>query len=377
MMVYCFVNATSPTWGPMGTELHFSDATLTNTYAIGCATLAVGAPMLIPFALKYGSRPVYVISSAGQLAISIWAARTMTAGDWWGVNAIQCWLGALAEVLIQMTIADVFFVHQRGLMNAIYIWVANVGSNLGVVASGFITDDMGWRWVWWWCAILFGVQLVAFVFGFEETKFAHAESLEARQGSVVIVPGSALERDPAADKDEKEALSGKEADVDVEAGSSESLNQKLSVTQVDPSIPRKTYWQKLAMTTTSPGQWSDFLIHSWQPFMLLGSIPGVLFCSLVYAILLAWMTVMTAALSEYMLDPPYNFTASDIGLMSLAPFVRPSPRNPLDFRQMLTCSSIRSPGRLARRSGASFADRSVTVWFCNSQNATMGFMSRK
>ncbi|KYG45127.1 hypothetical protein M433DRAFT_538592 [Acidomyces richmondensis BFW] len=295
MMVYCFVNATSPTWGPMGTELHFSDATLTNTYAIGCATLAVGAPMLIPFALKYGSRPVYVISSAGQLAISIWAARTMTAGDWWGVNAIQCWLGALAEVLIQMTIADVFFVHQRGLMNAIYIWVANVGSNLGVVASGFITDDMGWRWVWWWCAILFGVQLVAFVFGFEETKFAHAESPEARQGSV--------------------------AGVDVEAGSSESLNQKLSVTQVDPSIPRKTYWQKLAMTTTSPGQWSDFLIHSWQPFMLLGSIPGVLFCSLVYAILLAWMTVMTAALSEYMLDPPYNFTASDIGLMSLAPFI--------------------------------------------------------
>jgi len=320
MMVYCFVNATSPTWGPMGTELHFSDATLTNTYAIGCATLAVGAPMLIPFALKYGSRPVYVISSAGQLAISIWAARTMTAGDWWGVNAIQCWLGALAEVLIQMTIADVFFVHQRGLMNAIYIWVANVGSNLGVVASGFITDNMGWRWVWWWCAILFGVQLIAFVFGFEETKFTHVETLEARQGSVVSVPGFTLKQTPVDDKD-KEVLPGKEADMDVEAGSSESLARKLSVIHVDPSIPRKTYWQTLVLTTTSPGKWSDFLRHSWQPFMLLGSIPGVLFCSLVYAILLAWMTVMTAALSEYMLDPPYNFTASDIGLMSLAPFI--------------------------------------------------------
>jgi hypothetical protein len=102
MMVFCFVNATSPTWGPMGTELNFSSTTLTNTYAIGCATLAVGAPMLIPFALKYGSRPVYVISSAGQFVISIWAARTMNAADWWGVNAVQCWLGALAEVLIQV-----------------------------------------------------------------------------------------------------------------------------------------------------------------------------------------------------------------------------------------------------------------------------------
>lgn len=125
----------------MGEELGFSSTLLTNTYAIGCATLALGAPMLIPFALKFGSRPVYVISSAGQFAISMWAANTQTAGDWWGVNALQCWLGALAEVLIQMTIAEMYFVHQRGLMNAIYIWVANVGSNLAIVAAGFITRE--------------------------------------------------------------------------------------------------------------------------------------------------------------------------------------------------------------------------------------------
>jgi len=153
-------------------------------------------------------------------------------------------------------------------MNAIYIWVANVGSNLGVVASGFITDNMGWRWVWWWCAILFGVQLIAFVFGFEETKFTHVETLEARQGSVVSVPGFTLKQTPVDDKD-KEVLPGKEADMDVEAGSSESLARKLSVIHVDPSIPRKTYWQTLVLTTTSPGKWSDFLRHSWQPFMLL------------------------------------------------------------------------------------------------------------
>jgi hypothetical protein len=82
MMVFAFVNATSPTWGPMGDELGFSSQTLTNTYAIGCATLALGAPMLIPFALKYGSRPVYIVSSVAQFAISIWAAKTVTAGDW-------------------------------------------------------------------------------------------------------------------------------------------------------------------------------------------------------------------------------------------------------------------------------------------------------
>lgn len=319
-MVYAFINATSPTWGPLSEELGFSSATLTNTYAIGCATLAFGAPMLIPFALKFGSRSVYVFSSLAQFAISIWAAKTMTAGDWWGVNALQCWLGALAEVLIQMTIADVFFVHQRGLMNSIYIWIANVGGNLAVVASGFITISQGWRWVWWWCAIFFGVQFIVFLFGFEETKFTHVESLEGRQGSVTSMPldVSGHIHGDYDNVDEKTAQSPK-VSTDPENGA--DLARKLSVVQINPNIPRKTYWQKLAITTTSPGSWIHFLRHSWQPFLILGTIPGVLYCSLVYAIILAWSTVMTTVLSTLMLEAPYNFTASQIGLMSLAPFV--------------------------------------------------------
>ncbi|KAK4552463.1 hypothetical protein LTR86_010306 [Recurvomyces mirabilis] len=338
MMVYAFVNATSPTWGPMGTELNFSTETLTNTYAIGCATLALGAPMLIPFALKYGSRPVYVFSSIAQFAISIWAAKTMTAGDWWGVNALQCWLGALCEVLIQMTIADVFFVHQRGLMNSIYIWVLNVGQNLAVVASGFITQNQNWRWVWWWCAIFFGLQIIMFAFGFEETKYTgHLhETLEARQGSITTISAAAgkrLEADSdrkASSMDEKTMPekemhfppSDKELSTTPTQDETEAeVAHRMSVIHLDPNKKRKTYWQRLSLFKTTPGPWSHFLRHSWQPFMILVSIPGVLFCSLTYAVLLAWSTVMTTAVSTYMLEPPYNFTAAQIGLMSLGPFI--------------------------------------------------------
>lgn len=170
-----------------------------------------------------------------------------------------------------------------------------------------------------------------FVFGFEETKFTHTETLEARQGSIVSAtfPSDHI---PSDSKSEKRMPMAPET-ADVEAGSDEDLSRKLTHIRINPAIPRKTYLQKLALTQTSPGKWSDFLRHSWQPFMILATIPGVLFCSLVYAILLAWSTVMTTALSEYMLDPPYNFDASQIGLMSLAPFV--SPR----------CDSRLFPGR--------------------------------
>lgn len=216
--------------------------------------------------------------------------------------------------MIQMTIADVYFVHQRGRMNSIYIWSANVGSNLAVVAAGFITTSQGWRWVWWWCAIWFGVQLFMFVFGFEETKFTHIETLEGRQGSVNTVPDISAHSHDSHGKEKRPRATGGDADVELDLPPS-----NLNVVQINHSIPRKTYWQKLALTTTSPGSWLTFLRHSWQPFLILASIPGVLFCSLVYAILLAWSTVMTTVLSTLMLEEPYNFSASSIGLMSLAP----------------------------------------------------------
>jgi MFS family permease len=322
MMVFAFVNATSPTWGPMGDELGFSSQTLTNTYAIGCATLALGAPMLIPFALKYGSRPVYILSSVAQFAISIWAAKTVTAGDWWGVNSLQCWIGSLAEVLIQMTVADLFFVHQRGLMNTIYIWAYNVGSNLAVVASGFITDGLGWRWVWWFFAIFFGAQSFMFFFGFEETKYSVVSSLLGGQRNSLSGP---TDSNLVRNENEKDMLAKSTTPTsDIEAGATNDdvdAARNLSVVHFDPNVPRKTYWQKLSLLKTTPGPWSHFLRHSYQPFMILVSIPGVAFSSITYGILVAFGTVMTTALSTYMLSPPWEFSASQIGLMSMAPFI--------------------------------------------------------
>ena len=239
------------------------------------------------------------------------------------VNALQCWLGALAEVLIQMTVADLFFVHQRGLMNTIYIWAYNVGSNLAVVASGFITDGMGWRWVWYFCAIFFGMQFLMFLFGFEETKYSVVPTILGRRASAVSTP---TDVNDISNKNEKEMLAKSTTPTsDIEAGatneSDDDTARNLSIVHLDPNIPRKTYWQKLSILKTTPGPWSHFLRHSYQPFMVLVSIPGVFFSSITFAILGAFGTVMTTALSTYMLDPPYSFSASQIGLMSMAPFI--------------------------------------------------------
>lgn len=131
----------------MNIQLGFSYTILNDSYALGNGTLAIGAFLLIPFALKYGRRPIYIFSTAAQLGICVWSARIETVADIMLVNAFSCGVGALAEVIVQMTIADMYFVHERGRMNQIYVWMVNTGASLAPVAAGYITVSQGWRWM--------------------------------------------------------------------------------------------------------------------------------------------------------------------------------------------------------------------------------------
>ena len=304
----------------MNIQLGFSYAILNDSYATGNGTLCIGAFVLIPFALKYGRRPIYIISTAAQLAISIWSAKLQTVADVMLVNAFSCFVGALAEVIVQMTIADVFFVHERGRMNSFFVWAQNIGGSLAPVAAGYITTSQGWRWVWWWCAIFFAVALVVYIFCYEETKYSHA-GIEGVDVHASQDPASELNHTSS---DEEIKISEPKLEPTTSKGSvsSEADRQRcLSKIDIDISIPRKTYVQRLALWSSSPGPLSHFLRHSYQPFFILFTIPGVFFVSLIYGSLIAMTTVQVTTLSSWMALPPYNFTPAQVGLMSLPSWI--------------------------------------------------------
>lgn len=262
------------------------------------------------------------------------------------VNVLSCIVGALAEVLVQMTVADMFFVHERGLMNTLYYWVTTVGVTLAPLAGGYITLGQGWRWVWWWMAILFGVGLVAFVFFYEETMFC--------------VPS--IDGVPVADKMGSEPTSEKQG---FEASDSKRDEQGLvpHTTQVEPvqidySIPKKPYLKKLALWTNSPMSLIELLKHSYQPFLIMFSIPAVFFMALEYGIMTACTTVPVTTLSSVMTLPPYNFGAAQIGLMGLPPFIGASLAT-------IICGPLSDSIalRLAKRNGGVF-EPEMRLWLC-------------
>jgi hypothetical protein len=90
LMVFALIDAVTPTWGPMNVQLGFSYAILNDSYGIGCGTLAFGAFLLIPFALKYGRRLIYIVSTLIQFAVFVWSAKLETVADPMLANAMSC-----------------------------------------------------------------------------------------------------------------------------------------------------------------------------------------------------------------------------------------------------------------------------------------------
>jgi MFS family permease len=292
----------------MNEELGFSYDLLNDSYAAASSALTIGAVLLIPFALKYGRRPIYVISCALQFAICIWSAKMQTVADLMLTNILNCGLGALSEVVVQMTVADMIYVHQRGVYNSIYIFMCNFGGNMAPVAAGYVAAAEGWRWVWWWTAIFMGATFLGFTFFYEETKFS-APAVQVHDDLRLTHTGN----DEESKKPFPEAVKEVPGDGVITTESASAY--------IDLTIPKKSTWERLALWTSTPGSLLDFSRHMWQPFPILFTFPGVFYMSLLSGILTAASAIIITTLSDYMTLPPYNFDSSQIGLMSVAPYI--------------------------------------------------------
>ncbi|KAJ5085977.1 hypothetical protein N7532_010748 [Penicillium argentinense] len=289
-------------WGPIQTELGFSLDILNAGAAVNYGGLAIGCFFFIPLVHKYGRRPIYIFSAALQFASCVWQAQTYTVGNFIGANLISGLGGAISEIVVQITVADVFFVHQHATMNGWFVIFQSTGAFLGPVASGYIVQSQGWRWMWWWCVIFFGVTLVCVIFLFEESKF------------VPILDGqSVLSGSQTAQVQDDERKDSVLADFKTTAPQ-EPTPQPAPVPEIKP----KTYWQRMAwVTKTNESLWPHFYI----PLITLFKYPAVTYTALTYGSTLAWFAIMTSLQASYMLLPPYNFDAIGVGLMNVAPFV--------------------------------------------------------
>ncbi|KAI5304165.1 hypothetical protein KEM56_006781 [Ascosphaera pollenicola] len=316
-IIFTAVSIQSVMWQPMMDDhgMDVNQDQLVNASAVGLAGTALGCTLLIPFAIKYGRRSNYIIAIFFMLLLSVWQALMTSYKE---VYVTQFFMGlaqAPNETIVQMTIGDIFFVHQRGAADGWYMNMVNIGSFLSPIIAGYISEAQGWRFTYWLCTLFYGLILIAFIFFFEETKYTPTLSAAIAQidptsaGPSTSTPYGSLDLKNGNDsKDNKDTpLSQTQIDA-IEVGE----------VPIDESIPRKTYWQRMAfITKTDESMWPLY----WRPFYLLVSFPNILYTGLMYAFSLCWISVLAMVQAMFMPLPPYNMSPGAIGLQSLGPFI--------------------------------------------------------
>ncbi|KAF4539041.1 MFS transporter [Lasiodiplodia theobromae] len=304
LMAFVLLDIGTVIWGDLNAELGISYTNLNNSFAANCAGLAVGCIFLIPYTVKYGRRPIYIFSCSLMLATAIWQAKMQTVTDLILANVLSGIGGAVSEAIVQMTISDLFFVHQRATMNGLYILMVAAGTFLAPVAAGVAAVNQGWRWIWWWTAILLGVSLVLFTFAYEESKY------------VPVLTSAPVESQADTESIPEQGATKKDADF-----SEQQVDREQPTDLEGWNYPRKSLRQRFALVTRTPG---DGISVRWllvRFALCLFRFPAAAWTALVYASSLAWFSVILTTMSTYFTMPPYNFDAAQIGLLNLPPFI--------------------------------------------------------
>jgi MFS family permease len=246
-------------------------------------TIGLGLFITNPLAKVYGKRPIYILASIIMLACSIWGALAKNYDSFLASRIISGIGMAPYEVLVQCTIGDLYFVHERATRIAVWNLFLLTGIAGGGLVSGYIIEYDGYEWTFGVCAIFFGVLLIGVLFFVPETSF--------RRDSVVVIPT----RDTTSIDEEKKG----EEHVTMKLGHAHDLSmapgngdQHLSYsTTQGSSEPKHTYLQSLRIFTGRYSYAPMYKIFT-RPVVLF-FYPAVLWGFLIYGTTLTWIVVFS------------------------------------------------------------------------------------
>lgn len=143
------------------------------SYLFTCASLFQGLGNLIwmPLVVKYGRRPIYLASFTLYAITAIWTALAKTYANALVARIVMGLAAGSGECLAPLTISDIFFLHERGTVMAMYTASLNFGVSIGIITSGLVTLSLDWRYIYWIASALIGTLTAVVFFTMPETSY--------------------------------------------------------------------------------------------------------------------------------------------------------------------------------------------------------------
>jgi len=141
---------------------------------LGITTFTIGfgiAPMILaPFSELNGRKPVFVVTGilfcVSQLSCTVTRSfpGLLVARFFVGVG------GSTFASTIGGVISDIYLKEDRNTPMALFSGSALFGVGLGPLVSGFVAQNLDWRWVFWVQVITCGICILAVITFFKETR---------------------------------------------------------------------------------------------------------------------------------------------------------------------------------------------------------------
>jgi len=131
---------------------------------------AFGPLLVAPLSEYYGRRPIYLVSWFIFVVFQIPLALAPNIATVLVCRFIQGFSGSAPLANTGGVVHDLFARDESGYAVALYALSSTDGPPFGNVVSGFIAQEKGWRWLFWFNLIVFGAFLPIIYFCLPETR---------------------------------------------------------------------------------------------------------------------------------------------------------------------------------------------------------------
>jgi MFS family permease len=271
-------------------------ALLTGYHLLG---VGVAGFIFVASARVWGKRHLYLLGTIIIIISSIWggvSGHNYTSLLW--ARIFQGIGLAPFEALVNASVGDLYFVHERGKRMALSNLSLFGGAFFTPVIVGKMTSTLGWWWTFYFIAIFAAAMFPLLVFYVPETAFVRDDRLNTDIG----VYG---------DYDYQK----EDTELHPSAGNINRSNGPDTLMSQPPIISR----QNLRIFTGRKTS-ENFFKLLFRPFPLFFH-PGILWSYLIQGTMIGWTVCIGIDLAAIMLGPPLFFNEVETGYMYTGAFV--------------------------------------------------------
>ena len=249
----------------------------------------VGNLFWVPLSKFTGKRYAILISATIFFACQIWSGASNNYGVLISSRVVAGFCGSSIEAIGPAILADLFLERQYATVGSLYGILAAAGSAFGTLLGGYIATGAGWRWFFWLCTIMSGINMVTLWFFFPETAYTRN-------------------------------ISGTATGQELEEEHTQENSSKAANVYIDPRATsgKHWFWSNIFFIWAHPHRKPipNVFLECVRPILFLAE-PAVLICSLAFGVTLSAVIIVGTLTALYLPKPPYSFKPENIGLFAI------------------------------------------------------------